>query len=171
MIQKLYKLLLCFSIGLLFAHGNMSIQDLAKAIDTNTPDHHLVQDFQMVVMGMKKGDPGFGNFGPKTTLAWKEIMSNMSAEPITTSSGYIIRSIGYTENIPALSKYYFLNDGTFNLQTNYKLSISEERIWFASKNVRCRSSVVYASKALGILQTSFASEIRLINKPSIKTNL
>ena len=93
MIQKLYKLLLCFSIGLLFAHGNMSIQDLAKAIDTNTPDHHLVQDFQMVVMGMKKGDPGFGNFGPKTTLVWKEIMSNMSAEPITTSSGLQYKDI------------------------------------------------------------------------------
>jgi len=98
MIQKPYKLLfsiqlLLFSIGLLFAHGNISIQELARAMDTDNPDHHLVQDFQIAAMGMKKSDPGFGNFGPKTKAAWKEIINNMSAERIITSSGLQYKDI------------------------------------------------------------------------------
>ena len=43
----------------------------------------------------------------------------------------------------------FLSDGTIVLTTNYKQTISEERIWFLSENVRCRSSVVRTSKSSG----------------------
>jgi len=79
------------------------------------------------------------------------------------SSGTLIRSIGYAEAEAAISEYKFSNDGTFTLTTNYEQSIAEEKIWFVSENVRCRSSVLRTSAGSGVLQTSFASEVRRIN--------
>ena len=79
------------------------------------------------------------------------------------SSGTLIRSVGYAESESAISEYSFLDDGTFTLMTQYEQSIAEERIWFVSENVRCRSSVLRTSAGSGILQTSFASEVRRIN--------
>jgi len=78
-------------------------------------------------------------------------------------SGIFIRSKGYTEPIPTISNYKLLSNEILCIKTKYKQSISEEKIWFISDNVRCRSSVVRTSKGSGILQTSFASEIRTIN--------
>ena len=79
------------------------------------------------------------------------------------SSGTLIRSLGYAESEAAISEYHFLDDGTFTLTTQYEQSIAEERIWFVSENVRCRSSVLRTSAGSGVLQTSFASEVRRIN--------
>lgn len=75
-------------------------------------------------------------------------------------SGKLIRSVGYAEQEPAESIYNFLDDGTFVLTTSYGQSIAEERIWFISENVRCRSSILKTSEGSGILQASFASEVR-----------
>mgnify|MGYP001171920875 FL=1 len=82
---------------------------------------------------------------------------------INKSEGKIIRSVGYAESEFAVSDYQFLEDGTFLLKTQYEQSIAEERIWFVSENVRCRSSVLRTSAGSGILQTSFASEVRRLN--------
>ena len=82
--------------------------------------------------------------------------------PSNSHSGYLLRSVGYAESIPAESSYTFLSDGTFVLTTQYEQSIAEERIWFVSQHVRCRSSVLKTSAGSGILQTSFASEVRKI---------
>ena len=79
------------------------------------------------------------------------------------SSGTLIRSVGYAEAEAAISEYNFSDDGTFTLTTNYEQSIAEEKIWFVSENVRCRSSVLRTSAGSGVLQTSFASEVRRIN--------
>ena len=79
------------------------------------------------------------------------------------SSGTLIRSVGYAESEAAISEYHFLDDGTFTLTTQYEQSIAEERIWFVSENLRCRSSVLRTSAGSGVLQTSFASEVRRIN--------
>ena len=68
------------------------------------------------------------------------------------------------EEESAISEYLFLGDGTFILKTQYGQSIAEERIWFASDNLRCRSSIIKTSSGTGILQTSFASEVRKIQK-------
>ena len=66
----------------------------------------------------------------------------------------------YAEKTHAESTYSFLDDGTFVLSTRYEQSIAEERIWFVSDNVRCRSSVLKTSEGNGILQASFPSEVR-----------
>ena len=79
------------------------------------------------------------------------------------SSGTLIRSVGYAEAEAAISEYKFSNDGTLTLTTNYEQSIAEEKIWFVSENVRCRSSVLRTSAGSGVLQTSFASEVRRLN--------
>ena len=78
-------------------------------------------------------------------------------------SGLLIRSLGYAESQIAQSSYQFSSDGTLVLKTHYEQSIAEERIWFVSENVRCRSSILKTSEGSGILQTSFASEVKRIS--------
>ena len=80
--------------------------------------------------------------------------------PIDETRGILLRSVGYAEAATAESTYVFLSDGTFVLKTAYEQSIAEERIWFVSEHVRCRSSVLRTSAGSGVLQTSFASEVR-----------
>ena len=82
--------------------------------------------------------------------------------PSDETSGKLLRSVGYAEAVAAESDYRFLDDGTFILKTQYDQSIAEERIWFVSEHVRCRSSVLKTSAGSGILQASFASEVRKI---------
>ena len=83
--------------------------------------------------------------------------------PSDETSGKLLRSVGYAEAVAAESDYRFLDDGTFILKTHYDQSIAEERIWFISEHVRCRSSVLKTSAGSGILQASFASEVRKIS--------
>ena len=83
--------------------------------------------------------------------------------PSNEISGKLLRSVGYAEAVAAESEYRFLDDGTFILKTRYDQSIAEERIWFVSEHVRCRSSVLKTSAGSGILQASFASEVRKIS--------
>ena len=83
---------------------------------------------------------------------------------IIDNKGYILRSLGYAEKISAVSTFNFLCDGTIILNTDYNQTVSEERIWFLSNSVRCRSSVIRSKSSNAILQTSFASEIKRILK-------
>ena len=80
---------------------------------------------------------------------------------ISKKEGRLIRSVGYTEAIPIISLYKFLDDGTLIISSKYNHIYTEERIWFISKNLRSRSSVTRAIDSSAILQTSYASEIRL----------
>ena len=83
---------------------------------------------------------------------------------ISKKEGRLIRSVGYSEAIPIISLYKFLEDGTLIIFSKYNHIHTEERIWFISNNLRSRSSVTRANESSAILQTSFASEIRLIKK-------
>ena len=83
--------------------------------------------------------------------------------PKSEKEGIIIRSLGYSEKIKATSKYNFLEDGTIVFLTNYTKTSAQERIWFISDNVRCRSSVLLSNNSSGILQTSYTSEIKRLN--------
>ena len=83
---------------------------------------------------------------------------------ISKAKGKIIRSSGYTEAVQVVSLYKILNDGTVIIYSEYNNICTEERIWFVSNNLRSRSSVTRATDSLAILQTSYASEIRYIQK-------
>ena len=80
----------------------------------------------------------------------------------TKTEGKIIRSVGYTEAMQVISSYKILDNGTLIIHSNYNHTSTEERIWFLSNNVRSRSSVTKSTNSLSILQTSYASEIRII---------
>ena len=82
--------------------------------------------------------------------------------PKNEFAGTLIQEKGYTEQIPSSSKYYMDESKTFNIHSEYKATISEEKIWFLSKNVRSRYSVIKNKTNNGILQTSHATEIRKI---------
>ena len=77
-------------------------------------------------------------------------------------TGTLIKDKGYTEKIPSSSRYYMDENKTFNIQSEYNATISEEKIWFLSTNVRARYSVIKNKNNNGILQTSHATEIRKI---------
>ena len=77
-------------------------------------------------------------------------------------SGILIKEKGYAEQIPSSSRYIMDESNTFNIHTEYNSTISEEKIWFLSKNVRSRYSVIKNKINKGILQTSHATEIRKI---------
>ena len=89
--------------------------------------------------------------------------SILIAIPSSGIKGSLIRSIGYSEAIECVSSYQFLSDNTFTLKSTYEQTIAEERIWFLSNNLRCRSSIIKSKSSSAILQTSHASEIRKIN--------
>ncbi len=77
-------------------------------------------------------------------------------------SGTILNTKGYVELIPTYSEYFLDQNENLNIKSEYNATISEEKIWFLSKNVRSRHSVIKSKINNGILQTSHATEIRKI---------
>ena len=79
------------------------------------------------------------------------------------NQGKLLRSQGYAETIAAVGDYYFTSDGTFVLLTEYDRAAAEERIWFATDNLRFRVSSIKTSDGKGVVTASFASEIRSLS--------
>ena len=131
-------------------------QLLESSIITNQDDHLITSPFRMEWCAESDWEPE----DPSEVSSGSCIIVPLTKD---NCSGKLIRSVGYAESEAAISEYHFLDDGTFTLTTQYEQSIAEERIWFVSENVRCRSSVLRTSAGSGILQTSFASEVRRIN--------
>ena len=107
-------------------------------------------------------------------ISWKSISEwsteNKSQEsntilifvPKDAYTGTLIKDKGYAEQIPSSSRYIIDESNTFNIETEYNSTISEEKIWFLTENVRSRYSVIKNKINKGILQTSHATEIRKI---------
>ncbi|MGB3298831.1 MAG: phycobiliprotein lyase [Phormidesmis sp.] len=83
--------------------------------------------------------------------------SNLSAH-----SGQLLRDQGYAETIPAAGYYVIHPDGTFVLTTGYDRAAAEEKIWFASDNLRFRVSLIKTSDGKGVTTASLSSEIRIL---------
>ncbi|ERN41945.1 CpeS-like protein [Rubidibacter lacunae KORDI 51-2] len=79
------------------------------------------------------------------------------------SRGLLLRSQGYAETIPSVGRYVFTEEGMFVLATEYDRAAAEERIWFATENLRFRVSTIKTSNGTGILTASFASEVRSLS--------
>ena len=82
--------------------------------------------------------------------------------PKDAYTGTLIKDKGYAEQIPSFSHYYMDDHKTLNIQSEYNATLSDEKIWFLSKNVRSRYSIIRNKINNGILQTSHATEIRKI---------
>lgn len=79
--------------------------------------------------------------------------------------GKLLREQGYAETIPAVGEYHLTEDGTFILITTYDRAAAEERIWFATPNLRLRVSLIKTSSGAGVTTASFSSEIRSLSSP------
>ena len=69
----------------------------------------------------------------------------------------------YAETIAAVGEYQITEDDTFILQTEYDRATAEEKIWFATPNLRFRVSLIKTSDGNGVLTASFSSEIRSLS--------
>jgi phycoerythrin-associated linker protein len=81
-------------------------------------------------------------------------------DPEDPNRGDLLRDRGYAEEMAAIGKYHFTDDGTFVLITPYERASAEEKIWFINPNVRCRVSLIKTSAGSGVVTASFSSEIR-----------
>lgn len=77
--------------------------------------------------------------------------------------GRLLRSIGYAETIPAVGNWEMTEDGVFVLDTTYDAAAAEERIWFATPDLRLRVSQIRTSSGRGVMTASLSSEVRRLN--------
>ena len=147
------------------------IRSKIKIMPTKSNDSRVIKLLKNNILSTNKVKKAFlMNWQAKSEWGDESQKENTSGEtiliPLETSKkeGKIIRSIGYTEAVELISLYKLLDDGTLIIYTNYNHISTEERIWFLSNNLRSRSSVTRASSSLAILQTSYASEIRILKK-------
>ena len=145
------------------------IRSKIKIFSANIDDYRVIKLLQDNLITTNKEQKAFLiSWETKSEWGDENDKGNSSGEsiviPLETSKkeGRLIRSIGYTESIPIISLYKLLDDGTLIISSKYNHIYTEERIWFISNNLRSRSSVTRAKNSSAILQTSYASEIRLI---------
>lgn len=79
------------------------------------------------------------------------------------NQGKLLRDRGYAETVTAAGYYQITEDGTFTLVTEYDRAAAEERIWFATPNLRFRVSLIKTSDGKGVTTASFSSEIRSLS--------
>ena len=80
--------------------------------------------------------------------------------PKDENSGIVLQNIGYTESAISSSNYFFDEQNNLHIKTNYKSTVSEERICFLSTHIRSRFSTIRDQKNNSVIQTSHTSEIR-----------
>ena len=75
------------------------------------------------------------------------------------NEGKLLREMGYAEKAPVAGTYKMGIDDALTLTTEYETMWSEERLWFASPNLRMRVSIL--KRFGGFSMASFTSEIRM----------
>lgn len=80
--------------------------------------------------------------------------------PTDATTGKLIREQGYAETMESMGTYSLSDDGTFILTTAYERAAAEEKIWFATPNLRFRVSLIKTSSGKGVTTASFSSEVR-----------
>ncbi len=81
-------------------------------------------------------------------------------DPEEPKKGRLLRDRGYAETMPSVGNYRINEDDVFVLLTPYDRAMAEEKIWFATPNLRFRVSLIKTSGGSGVITASFASEIR-----------
>lgn len=80
-------------------------------------------------------------------------------DPDNLSQGRLLRERGYAEIVPVVGRYHLDAEGGLNLTTEYETMSSVERFWFATPQLRLRTSTV--KRFGGFSTASFCSEARL----------
>ncbi|MDF5721694.1 MAG: phycobiliprotein lyase [Rhizonema sp. PD37] len=104
------------------------------------------------------------------TMEWDEEKHNGSTVLVIVPNeddpdeGKLLREMGYAEKTPVAGSYKMGSDGALTLVTEYETMWSEERLWFASPNLRMRVGVL--KRFGGFSMASFTSEIRMGGQPA-----
>jgi phycoerythrin-associated linker protein len=130
---------------------NPAVVELCQAYDV--APNLIASPFQMKWAGQSDWDED------KPEVSGSAILVPVP-DPVVPNRGKLLRDQGYAETIAAAGDYHFLEDGTFVLITAYDRAAAEERIWFATPNLRFRVSLIKTSAGSGVVTASFASEIR-----------
>ncbi|MBD2123080.1 phycobiliprotein lyase [Trichocoleus sp. FACHB-262] len=99
------------------------------------------------------------------TMEWDEEKHTGStvlvpiADPENPKEGKLLREMGYAEKAPVAGRYKMGDDEALTLITEYESMYSEERLWFASPNLRLRNSIL--KRFGGFSMATFCSEIRM----------
>jgi hypothetical protein len=80
-------------------------------------------------------------------------------DPDKSNEGRLLREMGYAEKAPVAGRYMMGSDDALTLITDYETMYSEERLWFASPNLRLRTSIL--KRFGGFSMASLSSEIRM----------
>ena len=135
------------------AHNDERVIELCK---TNQVDAHLVTSpFYMSWSGQSDWDEDEVLSG-STVLVPVPDLEN-------PTQGKLLRELGYAETVPAIGYYQLVEDGSFILTTKYERAAAEEKIWFATPNLRLRVSLIKTGDGKGVTTASFSSEIRSLN--------
>jgi len=79
------------------------------------------------------------------------------------AQGKLLREIDSAEKTPVARRYKIDSDDALTLTTEHETMWSEERLWFASPNLRMRASILKYSG--GFSTASFTTEIRMGGSP------
>ncbi len=99
------------------------------------------------------------------TMEWDEEKHQGSTvlvvvpDPDKPNEGRLLREVGYAEKAAVAGRYIMGSDDALTLITDYETMYSEERLWFASPNLRLRTSIL--KRFGGFSMASLASEIRM----------
>jgi hypothetical protein len=114
-------------------------------------------------------DPALALCGARVTwngtMEWDEEKHTGStvlvpiADPEKPNEGKLLRDQGYAEKASVAGRYVMGDDQALTLITEYETMYSEERLWFASPNLRLRTSIL--KRFGGFSMASFCSEIRM----------
>ncbi|MUG95665.1 phycobiliprotein lyase [Scytonema sp. UIC 10036] len=75
------------------------------------------------------------------------------------NEGRLLREMGYAEKAPVAGRYKMGSDDTLTLITEYETMWSEERLWFASPNLRMRVGTL--KRFGGFSMATLTTEIRM----------
>lgn len=135
------------------AHDDQKVIELCKV---NQVDPHLIASpFYMSWQGESDWDED-------------EVLSGSTVlvpvpDTENPARGKLLREQGYAESVPAVGYYQLVEDGSFILTTKYERAAAEEKIWFATPNLRLRVSLIKTGDGKGVTTASFSSEIRALN--------
>ncbi|MDJ0531776.1 MAG: phycobiliprotein lyase [Xenococcaceae cyanobacterium MO_207.B15] len=153
---------------LAFAH----FEEVTSTIDIEalpTEDSKVIElckthdiDPQLACSPFKMSWEGESDWEEEETMAGSTILVPIPDRKNLTK-GRLLREQGYAETIPSIGEYQIGEDGTFLLVTKYDRAAAEEKIWFATPNLRFRVSLIKTSNGQGVTTASFSSEIRSLN--------
>lgn len=142
--------------------GNSEIQ--VEALVADHPEIIALCEFHQI-------DPGLAAGGCRVSwggsMGWDQEGENHEGNTMfalvpdegNPRQGRLLRDRGYAEIMPVVGFYHMDDDGGLNLTTEYETMSSVERFWFASPDLRLRSSTV--KRFGGFSTASFCTETRI----------